>query len=120
MKENKKKIVHFDTNKTIIYEVQKKQIIKINEDILYFNETLLSDELYDKLDKYLYKLNKQENFNTENIRLYATGIFQDFSLEEQIQLTIHIFVKHGIYFNIINKELEQFFLLHNIQLIYYI
>lgn len=109
MKENKKKIVHFDTNKTIIYEVQKKQIIKINEDILYFNETLLSDELYDKLDKYLYKLNKQENFNTENIRLYATGIFQDFSLEEQIQLTIHIFVKHGIYFNIINKELEQFY-----------
>lgn len=110
MKENKKRIVHFDTNKTTIYEVQKKQIIKINEDILYFNETLLSDELYDKLDKYLYKLNKQENFNTENIRLYATGIFQDFSLEEQIQLTIHIFVKHGIYFNIINKELEQFYL----------
>ena len=110
MKENKKRIVHFDTNKTTIYEVQKKQIIKINEDILYFNETLLSDELYDKLDKYLYKLNKQENFNTENIRLYATGIFQDFSLDEQIQLTIHIFVKHGIYFNIINKELEQFYL----------
>lgn len=110
MKKGNKKIVHFETNQTTLYEVQNNQIIKIKRDVLYFNETLINNELYAKIDKYLYNLNKIEKFNTENVRLYATGIFQEFSLEEQIQLIMHTFVKHGIYFNIINKELEQFYL----------
>lgn len=110
MDEKNKRFVHFGTNKITIYEVQNKQIIKIKEDVLYFNETLVNNELYNKIDKYLYNLNKENTFNTKNLRLCATGIFQEFSLNEQIQLTIHIFVKHGIYFNIINKELEQFYL----------
>ena len=110
MEEKSKRFVHFETNRTTIYEVQNKQIIKIKEDVLYFNETLVNNELYNKIDKYLYNLNKENTFNTKNLRLCATGIFQEFSLNEQIQLTIHIFVKHGIYFNIINKELEQFYL----------
>lgn len=110
MDEKNKRFVHFETNKITIYEVQNKQIIKIKEDVLYFNETLVNNELYNKIDKYLYNLNKENTFNTKNLRLCATGIFQEFSLNEQIQLTIHIFVKHGIYFNIINKELEQFYL----------
>ena len=103
MKEKNKRFIHFETNKTTIYKVQNKQIIKIKEDILYFNETLVNNELYDKIDKYLYSLNNENMFNTNDIRLCATGIFQEFSLNEQIQLIIHIFVKHGVYFNIINK-----------------
>ena len=110
MKEKNKKFVHFETNKITIYEVQNKQIIKIKEDTIYFNETLVNNELYDKIDKYLCSLNNENIFNAKDIKLYATGIFREFSLNEQIQLIIHIFVKHGIYFNIINKELEQFYL----------
>ena len=76
MEENNKRFVHFETNKVTVYEVQNKQIIKIKEDVLYFNETLVNNELYDKIDKYLYRLNNENIFNTKNIRLCATGILQ--------------------------------------------
>ena len=115
MNEKNKRFVHFETNKITIYEIQNNQIIKIKEDVIYFNETLVNNELYNKIDNYLYNLNRENTFNTKNLRLCATGIFQEFSLNEQIQLTIHIFVKHGIYFNIINKELEQFYLNQEIE-----
>ena len=51
MDEKNKRFVHFETNKITIYEVQNKQIIKIKEDVLYFNETLVNNELYNKIDK---------------------------------------------------------------------
>lgn len=110
MEEKDKMFVHFETNKVTIYKIQNNQILKVKEEILYFNETLINNELYDKLDKFLYNLNIEKIFNEKNLRLCATGIFQEFSANEQIQLIIHIFVKHGLYFNIINKDLEQFYL----------
>ena len=44
------------------------------------------------------------------MRLYATGVFQEFSKEEQMQLVIHIFVVSGLYFNIVSPDLEKFYL----------
>ena len=107
---NNKIFIHFDTYKVSIYKSVNNKIINVEETKLYFNETLINEELYAKIDEYLYRLNKNIKLNPTNVRLYATGIFQEFSLEEQMQLMIHIFVKHGIYFNIVNKELEQFYL----------
>ena len=74
MNEKNKRFVHFETNKITIYEVQNNQIIKIKEDVIYFNETLVNNELYNKIDNYLYNLNRENTFNTKNLRLCATGI----------------------------------------------
>ena len=51
-----------------------------------------------------------ENVNNENVRLYATGVFQEFSEEEQTQLIIHVFVNSGLCLNIIKPDLEQFYI----------
>ena len=51
-----------------------------------------------------------KNVNNENVRLYATGVFQEFSEEEQTQLIIHVFVNSGLCLNIIKPDLEQFYI----------
>lgn len=48
--------------------------------------------------------------NNERIRLYAIGIFQKFNSTDQTKLIIHTFVDYGLYFNIIQPDLEQFYL----------
>lgn len=50
------------------------------------------------------------NLDNKSVRLYATGIFQEFSKEEQQQLAIYVFVKFGLVFNIIEPKLEEFYL----------
>src|SRR5699024_4898363 len=52
----------------------------------------------------------EEKVDNESIRLYATGVFQEFSEEEKTQLIIHVFVNSGLYFNIVNPDLEQFYI----------
>lgn len=104
-------LVHFDTNYTSIYKLQGDDISLIKQERVYFNETLLHDELFKKIDNVIEKLkNIVENVNSENVRLYATGRFQEFSQEEQIQLIIHVFVNSGLCLNIIKPDLEQFYI----------
>ena len=110
MKGKNKIFIHFNTYKTTLYNVENDSIIKVNESRLFFNETLVNKELCDKIDNYLYDLNTKIKLDNKNTRLYATGIFQELSNEEQIQLNIHVFVKHGLYLNIIPKDLENFYL----------
>lgn len=110
MKDKNKIFIHFNTYKTTLYNVENDSIIKVNESRLFFNETLVNKELCDKIDNYLYDLNTKIKLDNKNTRLYATGIFQELSNEEQIQLNIHVFVKHGLYLNIVPKDLENFYL----------
>ena len=51
-----------------------------------------------------------EKVDNESVRLYATGVFQEFSEEEQTQLIIHVFVNSGLCFNIVKPDLEQFYI----------
>lgn len=97
MKEKNKVLVHFETNKVSIYKEQNQKIVKIKEDTLYFNETIINNELYNKIDQFLYKLNNNNTLNATNLRLYATGVFQEFSFNEQMQLIIHVICKHYFY-----------------------
>lgn len=103
--------VHFDTNEVNIYQFAKNRLTLLCAQPIFFNETLVNDELFGKIDRILSSL---ESFalkaNNENIRLYATGVFQEFSEEEQEQLVIHVFVSSGLYFNIIKPDLERFYL----------
>jgi hypothetical protein len=67
--------------------------------------------LFKKIDYVIEKLKMiVENVNNENARLYATGVFQEFSEEEQTQLLIHVFVNSGLCLNIIKPDLEQLYI----------
>ena len=64
-----------------------------------------------KIDRFLSELkNIVGTVDNERVRLYATGVFQEFSKEEQMQLIIHVFVSSGLYFNIVQPDLENFYL----------
>ena len=111
IEKDSKILVHFDTNDTSIYQLKGDSISLIKKERVFFNETLIHDELFRKIDFVIEELKMiVEKVDNESIRLYATGVFQEFSEEEQTQLTIHVFVNAGLYFNIVNPDLEQFYI----------
>lgn len=104
-------LVHFDTNDTSIYQLKGDSISLIKKERVFFNETLIHDELFKKIDYVIEKLRMiVEKVDNESVRLYATGVFQEFSEEEQTQLIIHVFVNSGLCFNIVKPDLEQFYI----------
>jgi exopolyphosphatase/pppGpp-phosphohydrolase len=52
---------------------------------------------------------KEENKNTP-IRLYATGIFRKLAPKTKINFIDEVFLRTGLYFNIIDQDLENFYL----------
>ncbi len=111
IEKDSKILVHFDTNDTSIYQLRGDSISLIKKERVYFNETLIHDELFKKIDYVIKKLKMIiENVDNESVRLYATGVFQEFSEEEQTQLIIHVFVNSGLCFNIVKPDLEQFYI----------
>lgn len=103
--------IHFDTNDISIYKLNQKKIKLLKKKQVFFNETLVNDELLKKIDKFLSELKSiVGTVDNERVRLYATGVFQEFSKEEQMQLIIHVFVSSGLYFNIVQPDLENFYL----------
>lgn len=108
--ENHKILVHFNTdyfsaytlNKGILKEQCKKRIV--------YGTCFVDDVLLKEIDQFMIELDGLvENINKDSVKLYATGIFQKFPLLEQAHLIIEIYVKYGLYFNIINPDLEQFY-----------
>lgn len=111
---DKKIFVHFDTNETRVYEIKNKTSKLIYKEQLFFNETLVHSEMLNKFDVFLENLkNIVGEVTNKNVRLYATGIFQELSKAEQMQLIIHVFVSSNLYLNIIEKDLESFYLINN-------
>ena len=111
IEKDSKILVHFDTNDTSIYQLKGDSISLIKKERVFFNETLIHDELFKKIDYFIEKLRMiVEKVDNESVRLYATGVFQEFSEEEQTQLIIHVFVNSGLCFNIVKPDLEQFYI----------
>ena len=103
--------VHFNTNNISIYQLEHKTFRLLKKEQVFFNETLVNNELLKKIDDFLDELRDVvEVVDNKRVRLYATGIFQEFSQEEQMQLVIHVFVSSGLYFNIVQPDLENFYL----------
>ena len=93
MKTSKKILVHFDTNETKVYELKDGFISLLREEQIYFNETLVHDEMFKKFDRFFENLTDiVGEISNKTVRLYDTGIFEELSKEEQMQLIIHIFV----------------------------
>ena len=103
-------LVHLDTNEVNIFRLQTGRLKLLKKKQIFFNETLVTGELLRKLDMVVDMLAEAGNLDNKSVRLYATGIFQEFSKEEQQQLAIYVFVKFGLVFNIIEPKLEEFYL----------
>ena len=106
-----KVLVHFNTNDISVYVLKDGTLKMLSKEQITLEGSSVTEVLLEQIDKFLDALEDRAGVvNNERIRLYATGIFQDFTHSNQTRLIIHIFVNYGLYFNIIQSELEQFYL----------
>lgn len=112
--QDEKILIHFDTNKTVIYALSTKLTLLKTCDV-FFNETYVNDELFRKVDRIINNLKDNGyEINNKNTRLFATGVFESFSLEEKQQLIIRIYTTFGLYLNVLEKSLEDFYLKNSV------
>ncbi len=103
-------LVHFNTDTFRIYGLKNGTLSLLLEEQVSFKKELLNGVLK-KINNFLSKLkNYTKGINNTHIRLYATGLFQNFTQAEKDQLINHIFVDYALYFNIVPPDLEQFYL----------
>lgn len=103
-----KLIIHIDTNEVTFF---KEDTLEILEKItIYFNETTINFEMLKKIDEVVKRANHYIETNNENTRLYVTGRFQKLSNAEKVQIITYVYVKHGLFFNIIEPDLEEFYI----------
>jgi len=108
---DEKVLVHFNTNEINVYSFNGKTLKVLRKERITFEESSVTEIMLEKIDKFFDDLKEYAGeVNNEHIRLYATGIFQKFSQSDQTQLIIHIYVQCGLYFNIVQPELERFYL----------
>lgn len=106
-----KVLVHFKTNSISVYSLKNDTLNTLYKESIIFEERSVTKALLEKIDNFLDKLEGLAGVvNNERVRLYATGIFQEFTQPNQMELIIHIYVNCGLYFNIIQPDLEQFYL----------
>lgn len=105
-----KVLVHFSSDDILVYILKNNTLKVLSNERVTFEEDAAAEVLSEKIDKFLNNLKDQiEVVNNERVRLYATGIFCKIARLDQTKLIIRIFVDHGLYFNIIQPELEQFY-----------
>ena len=106
-----KVLVHFSTNDISIYCLKNNTLKMLSQEHITFVESAVSETMLERIDKSLDNLEAYaEVINNEHVRLYATGIFQRLTQSDQNRLIIHIYVDYGLYFNIVQPDLEQFYL----------
>lgn len=106
-----KVLVHFNTNDISVYSLKNNMLKMLSRESVTFGESSFTEIMLEKIDESLDNLEKYTRVvNNEHIRLYATGIFQELAQSDQTSLIIHIYVNYGLYFNIVQPELEQFYL----------
>jgi len=114
IKSNLSKIIVDIGSSTIkVYKVIGEQIELIAQKSVHFKidfnvEIGLSRKTKDELFEML-KATKNLHENTP-IRLYATGIFRSLSPNARVKFIDEVYMHTGLFFNIINHELESFYL----------
>ena len=104
-------LIHFDTYAIKAYEVKREMLRMLYEKKVSFNKENIECEISSNLGKFLDKLDQYTDASEyEYIRLYGTGVFQVLDKEKVVQLINHVFIHYGLYFNIVNTDLEQFYL----------
>ncbi len=106
-----KVLINFNTNDVGIYSLKDSTLKLLGKEYINFEESTNQNTILEKTNKFLDTLKKYtETIDNEHIRIYATGIFQKFTQSEKDKFVNSIFVDYGIYFNIVEPSLEQFYL----------
>lgn len=109
-----KVLIHFNTNDFCLYILKGNDLTMQYKKTIAFGTCFVDEILLKEIYQFLDGLREIiGDVNNERIRLYATGIFQKFAPLVQTQLIIEIFVRYGLYFNIVQPELEHFYLQNN-------
>lgn len=104
-------LIHFDTDHVSTYLLKSEKLEVVCRESVNFNEYLMNEMLLRRIDEVFERLERYVKvFNNEITRIYATGIFQNFNQIEQSKLVVYIYVNYGVYFNIIQPDLELFYL----------
>lgn len=75
-----KVIAHFFTNGICVYRLKNTSLEPIKRECVAFEESFVSESLLNKIDCFLEHMEEYAGtINNEHIRLYATGIFQEFN-----------------------------------------
>jgi len=105
-----KVIVHLFTNGVCVYRLKNITLELLKRECVIFEESFITESMLNKVDHVLDHLEEYTvTIDNEHIRLYATGIFQKLDQPNQEQLITHVFVNYGLYFNIVQPDLEQFY-----------
>ncbi|GIW66471.1 MAG: hypothetical protein KatS3mg095_0369 [Candidatus Parcubacteria bacterium] len=96
-----------------VYKYENNKLAQLLQRTIFFKEGFdpeggISRQNKKELLELLYAL-KEENKDVL-IRTYATGIFRNLALRTKISFIDEIFLKTGIYFNIVSHDLENFYL----------
>ena len=68
--------VHFNTNDISIYQLEQKTFRLLKKEQVFFNETLVNNELLKKIDDFLDELRDVVGIvDNKRVRLCVTGIF---------------------------------------------
>lgn len=106
-----KVLVHFNTNIISVYSFRDNMLKFLFEEQITFKKNSTVEALLEKIGFFLANFEEYAGvINNERIRLYATGIFQKYTKFKQNELVIRIYVDYGLYFNIVQPDLEEFYL----------
>lgn len=108
---NEKILVHINSQEMDIYRLNKGELFFSRKEYINFTETQRGELPIEKLE-YAFNILSETvgEINSERIRIYATGIFQQYTHQEKTRIVIEIFVNYGIYFNIVESDLEEFYI----------
>lgn len=113
---NKKIFIHINSSKVYVYTLNDDKLKSIFSKKIDFEngfdkENGLSESKLEELDDFLGTLTKYTNtIDSESVKLYVTGIFQNLKPLAKERLINYIYINHALYFNIVLEDLESFFI----------
>ena len=111
LKTDTKILVHFNTGEITLSSLQGGNLTLLDKKQVDFTDASMTEAMAQAIDNSLSALQARVGVLTNaNVRLYATGIFQQLERTDKVHLINHVFVNHGVYLNIIPPDLEQFYL----------
>lgn len=106
-----KVLVHFDSECVSVYRLRDGALALLKRERLAYDDCLDTGMLADRIGKFCGGLKEfAEVVNREGTRLYATGVFQRLSRPDASTLVNSVFVDSGLYLNIVEPNLERFYI----------
>ncbi|MFI1530797.1 hypothetical protein [Streptomyces griseus] len=103
-------LVHFDSASASVYRSRETELKLLMEEPFPFDGGLTRQAVAEAVDELCGRLAQAgETIDNKTTRLYATGAFQQLPQPDADALINSIYVDTGLYFNIVGRDLEQFY-----------